>query len=89
MTTVAWIIEWKNKSIVDLNVVNCGWRCTSTNGTYEGLAYGVCSFSLPNDVTTPIEDLTQDQILNWCWNNGVDKNIVEKNVTAQVKSQQQ
>lgn len=89
MITVAWIIEWKNKAIVELNVINCGWRCTSTDGIYNGLDCGVCSFSLPNNLATPIGDLTQDQILDWCWSNGVDKNAVEKNVIAQVESQQQ
>ena len=94
MNTINWLIEWMNVSNTEINgnietVVDCGWRCNTTDGTYNGSSYGTLSFPQPeiNGSFTPYADLTQDQVLGWCWNNGVDKDATEKNVISQVESQ--
>jgi hypothetical protein len=61
----------------------------ATDETYNGSNYGSCNFPQPkiDDAYIPYLDLTKEQVLNWCWNNGVDKDTIEKNVTAQIESQ--
>jgi hypothetical protein len=88
MTTISWIIERLlvkptegDKTDV---VITADWRCNGTQDQYSGTCYGSASFAPPTDNFTPYEDLTQDQVLGWCWSNGVDQAAIEANVSAQI-----
>ena len=97
--TILWLIERLlvkpvEGTLTDV-VITADWRCngTETTGsgdteqTYSGTCYGSCSFAPPSGSFTPYEDLTQDQVLQWCYENGVDKTAIEANVTAQIENQ--
>ena len=97
--TILWLIErLLVKPLEGSNpdvVITADWRCngTETTGsgdtekTYSGTCYGSCSFQPPSGSFTPYEDLTQDQVLQWCYENGVDKTAIEANVTLQIENQ--
>jgi hypothetical protein len=94
MTTITWVIEWMTASTTEINghtevVLTAGWRCNGTDGTYSGTAYGSCSFPEPatGGSFTPYAQLTQEQVLGWCWNNGVDKTATEEMVDGQIQNQ--
>ena len=91
MTTLSWIIErLLCKPIEGSNpdvVITADWRCNGTDETYSGTCYGSCSFAPPSGEFTPYPDLTQEQVLNWCYENGVDKTAIEANVTQQIENQ--
>ena len=91
MTTIAWQIEsllCKPTEDGFTNVVvTANWRCNGVFADTYGTVYGSCSFSKPTKIFIPYDDLTQDQVLNWCWNSGVDKNATEMNVEQQIKDQ--
>ena len=91
MPTLSWIIErLLVKPIEGSNpdvVITADWRCNGTQDQYSGTCYGSCSFQPPSGEFTPYEDLTQAQVLNWCYENGVDKNAIEANVTLQIENQ--
>ena len=97
--TILWIIERllvkpTEGSLTDV-VITADWRCngTETTGTgddektYTGTCYGSCSFAPPTGSFTPYEDLTQQQVLDWCFANGVDKSAIEANVSLQIQNQ--
>ncbi len=97
--SINWIIERllvkpTEGTLTDV-VITADWRCngTETTGTgddektYSGTCYGSCSFQPPTENFTPYEDLTQDQVLGWCFANGVDQTAIEANVTAQIENQ--
>jgi hypothetical protein len=91
MTTISWIIERLfvkptegDKTNV---VVTADWRCNGTNGTYSGTCYGSSSFAPPSGSFTPYPNLTQDQVLGWCYENGVNKTTIEANVNKQIADQ--
>ena len=99
MPTILWIIERllvkpTEGSLTDV-VITADWRCNGieTIGTgddaktYSGTCYGSCSFQPPSGSFTPYPDLTQEQVLNWCYANGVDKTAIEANVTQQINDQ--
>jgi len=91
MITLNWIIERLlckpvEGSLTDV-VITADWRCNGTQDQYSGTCYGSCSFAPPSGEFTPYEDLTQDQVLNWCFANGVDKTAIEANVTQQINDQ--
>ena len=97
--TILWLIERllvkpTEGSNIDV-VITADWRCngTETTGsgdteqTYSGTCYGSCSFQPPSGEFTPYPDLTQEQVLNWCYANGVDQAAIEANVTQQIENQ--
>jgi len=101
MTTISivWIIERllvkpTEGSLTDV-VITADWRCngTETTGTgddektYSGTCYGSCSFAPPTEGFTPYDQLTEQQVLDWCWENGVDKTAIEANVSLQIQNQ--
>jgi hypothetical protein len=91
MITLSWIIERllvKPTEGSETNVVIIAdWRCNGTQDNYSGTCYGSCSFAPPSGEFTPYEDLTQEQVLGWCYANGVDQAAIEANVTAQIENQ--
>jgi len=89
--TILWIIERllvkpTEGSLTDV-VITADWRCNGTQDQYSGTCYGSCSFQPPSGSFTPYEDLTQEQVLGWCYANGVDKTAIEANVTQQIENQ--
>ena len=91
MITLSWIIERllvkpTEGSLTDV-VITADWRCNGTDETYSGTCYGSTSFSPPSGEFTPYEDLTQEQVLDWCYANGVDQAAIEANVSLQINDQ--
>jgi hypothetical protein len=89
--TILWIIERllvkpTEGSLTDV-VITADWRCNGTDETYSGTCYGSCSFQPPSGEFTPYPDLTQEQVLGWCYSNGVDQAAIEANVTQQIENQ--
>ena len=89
--TILWLIERllvkpAEGSLTDV-VINANWRCNGTDETYSGTCYGSCSFAPPTGSFTPYDQLTEQQVLDWCYANGVDKSAIEANVTAQIENQ--
>jgi hypothetical protein len=91
MTTISWIIERllvrKVEGTYSDVVITADWRCNGTQDQYSGTCYGSASFAPPSGSFTPYEDLTQEQVLGWCFANGVDQKAIEANVTAQIENQ--
>jgi hypothetical protein len=93
MTTISivWIIERllvkpTEGTLTDV-VITADWRCNGSQDQYSGTCYGSCSFQPPSGEFTPYPDLTQEQVLGWCFANGVDQKAIEANVTAQIEAQ--
>ena len=89
--TILWIIERLLVKPIEGSetnvVITADWRCNGTDETYNGTCYGSCSFAPPSGEFTPYDQLTQAQVLNWCYENGVDKTAIEANVTQQIENQ--
>lgn len=88
---ISWIIERllvkpTEGSYTDV-VITADWRCNGSQESYSGTCYGSCSFAPPSGSFTPYNELTEQQVLDWCYANGVDKTAIEANVTAQINDQ--
>ena len=91
MPTLSWIIERllvkpTEGSLTDV-VITADWRCNGSQDQYSGTCYGSCSFAPPSENFTPYEDLTQEQVLGWCFASGVNQTAIEANVTQQINDQ--
>jgi len=89
--TINWIIERllvkpTEGSLTDV-VITADWRCNGSQDQYSGTCYGSCSFAPPTGSFTPYDQLTEAQVLNWCYSNGVDQSAIEANVTQQIENQ--
>ena len=91
MITLSWLIErLLTKPVEGSNtdvVITANWRCNGSQDNYSGTCYGSCSFQPPSGSFTPYDELTQEQVLDWCYANGVDKTAIEANVTSQIENQ--
>ena len=91
MPTLSWIIERllvkpSEGTLTDV-VITADWRCNGTQNNYSGTCYGSTSFAAPSGDFTPFDKLTQDQVLGWCFSNGVDQKAIEANVSLQIENQ--
>lgn len=90
-TVFTWVIERLdcNPAVGEFSnvVVTAYWRCNGSDGEYVSTTYGSCSFSTPGEPFVNYQDLTQEEVLNWCWSNGVDKLFQESIVDSAIQSQ--
>jgi hypothetical protein len=90
--SINWIIKQlsvkKTEGSLSDVVVAANWSCRASDGTYSAVLTGCTNFAPPSGSGfTPYEDLTEQQVLDWCFANGVDKTAIEANVTAQIENQ--
>jgi hypothetical protein len=87
MTTITWTITAMDCSTTEANpetVITAHWTCAGTQGDLSAAVYSTCSFPQPEGSFTPYDQLTQQQVLGWCWANGVDKAATEAAVNQQL-----
>lgn len=90
---ITWKIEWMNVSSASINefqqvVLNAGWRCEAEENDLKTSVYGSISFPQPelNGQFTPYNQLTESNVLDWVWQNGVNKAETEETVLAHLNS---
>ena len=89
--SIVWIIERllvkPTEGTYSDVVITADWRCNGSQDQYSGTCYGSASFAPPTGNFTPYPDLTEQQVLGWCYSNGVDQSAIEANVTQQIENQ--
>jgi hypothetical protein len=89
--TILWLIERllvrKVEGTHSDVVITADWRCNGSQDQYSGTCYGSASFQPPSGSFTPYDQLTEQQVLDWCFANGVDQSAIEANVTQQINDQ--
>ena len=100
--TIQWSIDWMDASTQTINgfqevVLTCGWRCSGTEAntatppqTFSNSVYGTCTFTPPQAGDAnfiPYANLTQQQVVQWCWGAGVNQAATEAAVNANLNSQ--
>lgn len=84
--TTQWTITQTDYLVADGFITTAHWNCTATDGTYTASAYSTCSFA-PATPAIPYDSVTQQEVLNWVWANGVDKDAVETSLAQQIELQ--
>jgi hypothetical protein len=85
MTTL-WTISNLDHQTSDGFVTTAHWQATAVDGEHSASVYATCSWS-DGTPTVDYADLTQEQVLGWIWENGVDKDAVEASLAAQIEAQ--
>ena len=81
--TTQWTITQTDYLVADGFITTAHWTATATDGDYTASAYSTCSFA-PATPSIPYDSVTEQEGLNWCWANGVDKDATEASLAAQI-----
>jgi len=81
-----WTISQLDRQTSNGFVTTAHWTASAVDGDYSASTYSTSSWA-DGTPTTPYADLTQEEVLDWIWANGVDKEVVEANLQAQIDAQ--
>jgi hypothetical protein len=83
-----WTISTLERELSDGGVIVAHWRATDVDGDYSASSYGTCGFTYDASASdfTPYDDLTESQVLGWCWANGVDQDAIEASLAAKIEA---
>jgi hypothetical protein len=83
MTTTTWTITQTDYLVADGFITTAHWTASAVDGTYTAGSYGTCGFAAATP-SIPYASVTQQEVLDWCWANGVDKESVESSLQSQI-----
>ena len=84
MTTFNWQVTQTDYLVADGFIQTAHWTATAVDGTYTASAYSTCSFATATP-SIPYASVTEQEVLTWCWNNGVDKDATEASLAQQIE----
>jgi len=82
--TTTWKITQTDYLVADGFITTAHWTATAVDGTYTASAYSTCSFATATP-SIPYASVTEQEVLDWCWNNGVDKAATEASLAQQIE----
>ena len=85
-TQITWTITQLDRLTSDGFITCAHWVCSGVDGDYAASVYSTCGFP-EGTPTTPYGQVTQEEVLGWIWDNGVDKEAAEEAVKAQIEAQ--
>lgn len=80
-----WTITATNYETSNGFITTAHWTAAAVDGDYTASIYSTCSWA-PGTPTIPYSQVTQQEVLNWCWSSGVDKAATEAALVAQIEA---
>jgi len=84
MTT--WKITQCDSLTSDGFITTAHWTASAVDGDFTASIYSTCSFG-EGSPSIPYASVTEEEVLSWCWANGVDKDATEAALAAQIEAQ--
>jgi hypothetical protein len=84
--TTTWKITQTDYLTADGFITTAHWTATAVDGAYTASIYSTCSFAAATP-SIPYASVTEQEVLDWCWNNGVDKTATESALAANIALQ--
>jgi hypothetical protein len=84
--TTTWKITQTDYLTSDGFITTAHWTASATDGDYAASVYSTCSFAAATP-SIPYASVTEAEVLNWIWANGVDKEATEAALAAQIELQ--
>ena len=85
-TQITWSVPVTDYLVADGFITTAHWNATAVDGDYTASIYSTCSFA-PATPAIPYNSVTEQEVLNWCWANGVDKDATEAALAQQIELQ--
>ena len=80
-----WNISQTDYETANGFIKTAHWTALEVDGEYSASVYGTCGFT--GTPTIPYNQVTEAEVLDWCWANGVDKDAVEAGLAANIALQ--
>ena len=89
MATFEWKVAQLERNLADGGVTIAHWRCVGSDGDFSASSYGTAGFTYDASSPdfTPYDQLTEEQVLGWVWNDGVDKDATEAALQSNIDAQ--
>jgi hypothetical protein len=81
---ITWNILQLDRNLPGGFVYTAHWTVSATDEDFSASSYGSCGFD--GELTTPYEDLTKEQVLEWVWEK-VNKEETEASLASQIEAQ--
>ena len=81
-----WTISTTNYDVATGFIQTAHWQCNAVDGEYTASLYSTCSFAAA-EPAIPYDQVTEQEVLDWCWNNGVDKDATEAALAQNIELQ--
>lgn len=83
---ITWTITQCDRLTSDGFITTAHWTCSAVDGDYSASSYGTCGFAAATP-TIPYDQVTEAEVLGWCWADGVDKDAVEAALATSIDLQ--
>lgn len=83
---ISWTITQTDYIVADGFITTAHWTATAVDGDNTASIYATCSWQ-PGTPTIPYAQVTQQNVLNWCWESGVDKAATEAALADMIAAQ--
>jgi hypothetical protein len=84
--TTTWTITQTNYEVSNGFITTAHWTATAVDGDYTASVYSTCSWA-DGTPTIPYNQVTMQEVLEWCWASGVDKNATEAALAQNIELQ--
>jgi hypothetical protein len=81
-----WTITTTNYEVSNGFITTAHWTASAVDGDYTASIYSTCSFAAA-EPSIPYADVTMQEVLDWCWANGVSKEATEAALAQNIELQ--
>jgi hypothetical protein len=81
-----WTITDTNYETKNGFITTAHWTASAVDGDYTASIYSTCSWA-DGSPTVPYADVTESEVLDWCWASGVDKDATEAALANNIAAQ--
>ena len=81
-----WTITQTDYETATGFITTAHWTASAVDGDYTASIYSTCSFAAA-EPSIPYADVTMQEVLDWCWSNGVDKDATEAALAQNIELQ--
>ena len=84
--TTTWTITQCDRLTSDDFITVAHWTASAVDGEYSASIYSTCSWAAGTP-SIPYADVTEAEVLQWCWDSGVDKAATEAALAQNIADQ--
>jgi hypothetical protein len=81
-----WTITQTDYEVSNGFITTAHWTASAVDGDYTASIYATCSFAAA-EPAIPYADVTMQEVLDWCWASGVDKDATEAALAQNIELQ--
>ena len=81
-----WTITQTDYQTATGFITQAHWTATAVDENYTASIWSTCSWQ-PGTPTIPYADVTMQEVLDWCYASGVDKDATEAALAQQIELQ--